>query len=327
MLNEGDAPLVSIVIPCYNQARFLSEAIESALIQTHPRVEVIVVDDGSTDNTAEVVARFPRVRRVWQDNRGVAEARNAGFRASRGEYVVFVDADDRLASNAVEAHLACFAKHPETGFVVGDIERITEGGAYRGSSRWPALEGDQYEHLLEVKHIGNTIAVMFRRLVLENVGGFKRYFSPAEDYEILLRAAQVFRSAHHSTVVAQYRRHATNTSRKGVVMLQAMRRVMRSQRVLVKGKPRLEAALCRGEIHWRDFFGAVTVKQIYAHLGQGELWAAAQAVIALLLHVRGRLIVLPWKYRRRAMAAARRRLVRLVNLIGMKHPSHNVVIR
>jgi GT2 family glycosyltransferase len=121
--------------------------------------------------------------------------------------------------------------------VVGGIEHITGDGSYRGTPHWPVLEADHYKHMLAVNHIANTIAVMFRRSVLETVGGFKKYFSPAEDYELLLRAARAFPSAHHSAIVAHYRRHPTNASRQGVIMLQATRRVMRSQREFVRGKP------------------------------------------------------------------------------------------
>ena len=132
MAGKPEAPLVSIVIPCYAQAHFLSEAIESVLAQTHPKTEIIVVDDGSPDNAAEVVARYPGVLCVRQENRGLAEARNTGFRASNGEYVVFLDADDRLTPNAIESHLSCFAKHSEAGFVVGDIDSHYVGWIIRG---------------------------------------------------------------------------------------------------------------------------------------------------------------------------------------------------
>ena len=112
--------VVSVIIPCYAQANFLAEAIESALAQTHPQIEVVVVDDGSPDDTADVVARYRGVRCVRQMNKGLAGARNAGFKASSGEYVLFLDADYRLRANAVEAHLACFTSRPEAGFVVGE---------------------------------------------------------------------------------------------------------------------------------------------------------------------------------------------------------------
>ena len=132
MTTEDKAPLASIVIPCYNQAHFLPEAIESALSQTHRPIEVIVVDDGSPDNAAEVVARYPHVRYVRQENRGLGGARNTGFRVSKGEYILFLDADDRFMPDAAAAHLSCFAKHPEAGFVVGDIDNISLDGSYLG---------------------------------------------------------------------------------------------------------------------------------------------------------------------------------------------------
>src|SRR5918997_500688 len=109
----GEEGLVSVVIPCYNQAHFLGEAIESVLSQTYPHFEVVVVDDGSTDNTQEVAARYPGVRYIRQENQGLAGARNAGIRRSNGSFLVFLDADDRLLPRALEAGLKALKEHPE----------------------------------------------------------------------------------------------------------------------------------------------------------------------------------------------------------------------
>jgi glycosyltransferase involved in cell wall biosynthesis len=302
------SPLVSIVIPCYKQAHYLPDAIKSALAQTHRPIEVIVVDDGSPDNVVDVVASYPHVRCVRQENRGRAPARNAGFCASAGEYVVFLDADDRLSPNAIEAHLRCFSMHPEAGFVVGDIDQIAGDGSYIYSPRWPPLEANFYEELLKVNHVANTIGVMFRRSVFDALGGFARAFEPAEDYEILLRAARTCQSAHHSTVVAQYRRHIENTSRKGALMLQATHRVMEMQLPILNGNPCLIAAWHQGERYWRDRFGPTTIKQVCTHLRRCEIRAATSAAVALLRYVRGRLFAFPWIYRQQGLDYVRRRL-------------------
>ncbi len=100
---------------------------------------------------------------------------------------------------------------------------MASDGSFIYSPRYPILQWNYYEELLKVNHVANTTAVMFRRSALETVGGFDTYCEPAEDYEILLRAARSLPSAHHRRVVAQYRRHETNTSREGVTMLRAMR--------------------------------------------------------------------------------------------------------
>lgn len=304
-------PVVSVVIPCYRQALFLPEAIESALAQTHLRTAVVVVDDGSPDETAEVVGRYPEVKCVRQENRGLAGARNAGFQASEGEYIIFLDADDRLTSNAVEAHLECFATNPEAGFVVGDIDHIRPDGSYDGSPRWPLLEKDFYEELLRVNHVANTIAVMFRRSVLDHVGGFKADCSPAEDYALLLHAAQCFPSAHHRTVVAHYRRHPSSLSRQGSVMLRAMDRVMTMQWVKVEGDPRLMKAWRTGDLYWRDHFGIATVKELGRSLARLDCPRVVVAMTALARYVRGRIFLLPWRHRGRLFKIVRRGLNKL----------------
>ena len=300
-------PLISVIIPCYNQAHFLRDAIESVLAQTHSHIQILVVDDGSVDNTAEVAALYQEVCCLRQENQGRSRARNAGFHASGGEYVLFLDADDRLTPNAVEAHLSCFAKHPEAGFVVGDIDLISKDGSYLRSPRWPMLEANHYEELLKVNHVANTIAVMFRRSVIERVGGFKSWCSPAEDYEILLRAARLFPSAHHRAVVAQYRRHDANTSRNGSLMLRTMHKVMQSQVSFVNANCNLKAAHRKGELTWRDHFGLATIGEICTLLVHCEPWRAAKAFADLLRYVRGRLFLLPWKHRHRLLNEVRRR--------------------
>src|SRR4028119_1234933 len=113
----GAAGLVSVIIPCYNQAYFLGEAIESVLAQSYPHFEIVVVDDGSTDNTSEVAARYPGVRCIRQENRGLAGARNEGIRHSSGSYLVFLDADDRLLPEALAVGLRHLKERPECAFV------------------------------------------------------------------------------------------------------------------------------------------------------------------------------------------------------------------
>ncbi|MCA1616983.1 MAG: glycosyltransferase family 2 protein [Acidobacteria bacterium] len=123
------SPLASVIIICYNQARFLGEAIESVLRQTYKHYEIVVMDDGSTDDPAAVAARYPGVRFFTQPNQGTAGAtRNSGFRKSRGEYLVFLDADDRLLPNALGVGVAGLTGHPECGFAVGRFLPMTVDG-------------------------------------------------------------------------------------------------------------------------------------------------------------------------------------------------------
>lgn len=110
-------PLVSIIITSNNYGRYLSDAIESALKQTYPNIEVIVVDDGSTDNTRGVAQRYP-VLYFYQQNQGVAVARNNGIKLSKGEYFVCLDADDKLAPEYVRKTIELMTKNPKTGFVL-----------------------------------------------------------------------------------------------------------------------------------------------------------------------------------------------------------------
>ncbi|KAA0231870.1 glycosyltransferase [candidate division KSB1 bacterium] len=131
------APLVSIVIPCYNYAHFLPEAIESALHQTYANVEILVVDDGSTDNTPGVAAGYKgRVSYHRKPNGGLSQARNYGARLCHGEYVVFLDADNRLEPTFVQECLGMFAVHPNAAFVYtqlrhfGDLNYVTDHPAY-----------------------------------------------------------------------------------------------------------------------------------------------------------------------------------------------------
>src|SRR5713101_4173715 len=117
-------PLVSVIIPSYNHAQFLGQAIESVLAQSYSNFELIVVDDGSTDNTTEVARRYSPVRYIYQENAGLSSARNSGLRQSRGEFLVFLDADDRLLPHALETGISCMREHPECAFVSGHCRVI-----------------------------------------------------------------------------------------------------------------------------------------------------------------------------------------------------------
>ena len=192
-----EAALVSVVIPCYNQAHFLKEAIGSALAQSYSHVEIIVLDDGSVDNTAEVTASHADtgVRHVRQENQGLAAARNAGLAASRGSYIVFLDADDRLLPQAIESGLACLREHPRCALAYGRYQFISTSGSYWAPGTPPYFGDEHYEALLRVNFIGMGAAVIYRRAALESVGGFDTTLKPVKTMIFTCDSPETFRCA------------------------------------------------------------------------------------------------------------------------------------
>jgi glycosyltransferase involved in cell wall biosynthesis len=170
----GQAELtVSVVIPAFNYARFLPEALDSIVRQKGARIEVIVVDDGSTDDPASVVQRYPGVKLIRQENRGLAAARNVGLRAATGDYIAFVDADDRLVEGAVETWLAEFRRKPDCGLVHGSYRSVDANWRPIWQPEPVSLGEDGFATLLERGNlIGVPAAVMYRTERLRAVGGF-----------------------------------------------------------------------------------------------------------------------------------------------------------
>jgi dTDP-4-amino-4,6-dideoxygalactose transaminase/glycosyltransferase involved in cell wall biosynthesis len=265
---QAEGELVSVVIPCYNQAQYLGEAIASVLAQTHTRVEVIVVDDGATDHTAAVAAGFEGVRYLRQDNQGLAAARNAGLNASTGQYLIFLDADDRLLPHAFDLSLACLRRHPDCAFVYGHCTLISSDGSALFTPKQECVERDHYRALLDHCYIWTPGTVMFRRAVFDMFGGFDISVSPAADYDLYLRVARRFPIACHGHVVAEYRQHGANMSSNSELMLEAVLRVFQSQWEDVQGNTDYEGAYKIGVEGYKVFYGDRVVQAIRSRVAQ-----------------------------------------------------------
>jgi glycosyltransferase involved in cell wall biosynthesis len=247
-------PLVTIIVPCYNGAAFLEETLRSALAQSYRAVEIIVIDDGSTDSSPEIAQRLP-VRYIRQENHGLSEARNVGIRESKGSYVVFLDADDRLLPEAIESGLHALETHPDCAIAVGDHVFIAADGSHLGNSDKGGEVHWHYEALLKSNFIEMISSVLFRRSVFDEVGGFDPTIRVAEDYDLYLRIARVRPICCHAVIVAEYRMHRTNTSRNSELMLTTTLQVLNRQRRYVRYDARRLLAFCDGVRSWRKQYG------------------------------------------------------------------------
>ena len=178
---------VSIVIPTYNRAGFVREAITSVLQQDYPDVDLIVVDDGSRDDTAAVVSGFgPAVRYLYQENRGVSAARNRGVAASTGGLIAFLDSDDLWLPNKVSAQVAYFEAHPDAQACHTDEiwirrgVRVNERRIHRKHGGWQFLASLP-------RCLISPSAVMLRRTLWDRLGGFDETLPACEDYDLWLR--------------------------------------------------------------------------------------------------------------------------------------------
>jgi glycosyltransferase involved in cell wall biosynthesis len=223
------------VVPCFNQAQFLGEAIESVLAQTYPHVELVVVDDGSSDNTVAVAGRYPGIRYHRQSNRGAPSARNTGLAKSNGTLVVFLDGDDRLLPAAIEVGVDALGANPDCAASVGACRNIDPGGRPLDVPDQPLIHAEHYLALLKSCFILSGSSVMFRRAAMKEVGGFDHSLALGDDYDLYLRLARRFPIHCHGRIVTEYRRHAGSLTRDPALTMRGELNAMRRQRGQVRG--------------------------------------------------------------------------------------------
>jgi glycosyltransferase involved in cell wall biosynthesis len=202
-IKVSGSPLVSAIVPAYNAEAFVEKALRSLLAQTYENLEIIVVDDGSTDKTAERVeglaGNHPQIRLVRQSNHGVAAARNRGIEESRGEFIAPVDADDVWFPDAVNKLLDCLLRSDlDAGVAYAWSVIIDENGQLDGRFRCSKIEGNVLGTLICHNFIGNASSTLIRRACLKKVGGYDESFRAnglrgCEDWDLYLRIAQYYR--------------------------------------------------------------------------------------------------------------------------------------
>jgi glycosyltransferase involved in cell wall biosynthesis len=295
---------VTVVIPCFNQAHFLGEAVASVIAQTHPVAKLIVVDDGSTDATAEVARQFDQVSYVFQGNKGLAGARNAGLELVESEFVLFLDADDLLTPVAVETCLQTLVDNPEAAFVYGGFRYVDKDRAGLSEVRPPAQNG-HYALLLKGNHIAMHGTVLYRTSILRASGGFDVSLLCCEDYDVYLRLAKTYPLASHLQIAAEYRLHGTNMTRNAVRQLRGARTVLARHKIDAAKSPGLREAYVAGERFWSDYYGEIVTQQIIDALyARRRLWTALKLMLSTLPHDRR----LPGRLLRRALSRIRKTL-------------------
>lgn len=209
-----NSPTVSVIIPNYNYGRFLRESVESVLAQTYSCGEIIVVDDGSQDESLSVLEGFgDRVKVVRQQNRGVGCARNEGARIATGDLLAFLDADDIWYPTKIERQVRMFEADSDLGLVTCGMEEFAPDGKIiglylEGKSGWCKEAFLRFEPV--VAGPGSTSLV--RRSVFESVGGFdeRKELHPSEDWEISYRISTVAKIGFLPEVLVGYRNHGGN---------------------------------------------------------------------------------------------------------------------
>jgi glycosyltransferase involved in cell wall biosynthesis len=274
-------PAVSVVIPCHNSARFVGRAIESALAQTYPRVEVVLVDDGSTDDLASALAPYAgRIRVLSQPNRGPARTRNRGIEVGSSEFVAFLDADDVWRPEKIARQVAALEAHPECGLSHTRFVMIDEQGAelpdtWRDPRSKPA-SGSCVGVLARENGIGVS-SVVARRSAIPD-GGFDPETSLATDWDLWLRMAAGSPLLYIDESLMLYRQHAGSLSRDRRGMVRAEIAVF--TRLLSRERdPRIRAVA-------RRTLAGRTIKLAHLEYQHGDLDAARRLFAAFAPRLR-----------------------------------------
>ena len=258
-------PLVSVIVPSYNYGHFLPETLASVRAQTWQAWECLVVDDGSTDDTAAVVRaeaeRDARIKYVHRNNGGLAAARNTGLAAATGDYVQLLDADDALEPRKLEAHVRILERERDVGLVYGGVRYFDSAsgerrrGLYDDNPWMPEASGSGAT-ILRPLLLGNIMVVsspLVRRAIVDRVGGFDTSLRSLEDWDYWLRCAfagAAFRFVDENGTLALVRVHSRSMSQNRVTMYEEQGKVRRrlSRAVLGEELYRLNRSMLAVEL-------------------------------------------------------------------------------
>jgi glycosyltransferase involved in cell wall biosynthesis len=207
----SDLPLVSIITPSFNQARFLEQTILSVLGQDYPQIEYIIVDGGSTDGSLEIIRRYTPRLAWWvsEPDRGQTDAINKGFSHARGEFLAWLNSDDTYQPGAISQAVSYLQGHPEAGMVYGDANLIDAAGEIIG--RFPARQTDYRRLRRGYVHIPQQ-AAFFRAILWKQVGPLDPSFYFAMDYDLWVRLARFSQLHYIPSLWANFRLHGSGKS-------------------------------------------------------------------------------------------------------------------
>jgi glycosyltransferase involved in cell wall biosynthesis len=228
-VSATDTPLVSVVIPTYNQARYLGDCIDSVLDQSYPAIEIVVVDDGSTDATPDVLATYgDRITRFRQSNLGAANALNRGIRASRGAFVCWLSSDDAFTPDKIARQVAAFAADPSLGLSFMGFDTVDAEGRFRADRSDIAWRHpDLFVSVFWANPI-NGSTVMMPRPVIDEVGAFNETLRADVDAEMWFRVLERYPAAHIPGVHLHYRVHDQALSADQTLMRRSKATVRRT---------------------------------------------------------------------------------------------------
>jgi glycosyltransferase involved in cell wall biosynthesis len=216
-------PLISILIPVYNGARFLRETLESVIHQTYPALDIIAVDDGSTDSSPDILRTFPQIRYFHQPNQGVAQARNHALRQANGRYIALIDQDDLWPREKLETQAAFLEAHPEIAYVIGHERTFLSPGV-------PPATWMTKQFLEESRPGYLTGTLLARREIFEKVGSFDTGYRTSDDFDWFTRAQDMGVPMRVLPDVALYKRHhQQNLSHETKSLVDERFAILRSQ--------------------------------------------------------------------------------------------------
>jgi glycosyltransferase involved in cell wall biosynthesis len=243
-------PTVSVIIPTFNRAHMIGKAIKSVLNQTYRDFEVIVVDDGSTDNTKEIIRSFTDKRikyfKKYKKNRGISVTRNIGIEMARGKYIALLDSDDEWLLEKLDKQIKVLqSESPEVGVIYSNLCYIDENGKNMNKLRNPKKEGYIYEDLLGRNYVGTSSTLLIRKECFHQVGLFDDLLNSQQDWDMWIRIAKYYRFALIKVPLVKCRLHTNQISRNLAL------KIITANRILVKYANELEM---RRGAHSKHYF-------------------------------------------------------------------------